>query len=89
MSDRGKETQSADSRNDEELKAIFGEHALVSRVGNFNLVHLDHPSPEEIQMRIDQFDPEDFFEDDCPLCRMLREQGCNIVYDDGSGWLDD
>jgi hypothetical protein len=51
-------------------------------VGNFNLVHLDHPSEEEIRRRIQEFDPRELFEEDCPICRMLREQGGNIVYDD-------
>jgi len=65
-----------------ELKRMFGDDAVISKVGNFNLVHLDHPSEEEIRRRIEEFDPRELFEEDCPICRMLREQGGNIVYDD-------
>jgi hypothetical protein len=69
------------SSADEELRRTFGEKAIVSRVGPFNLIHLDQPSPEEVERRMAEFDPNEFFEDDCPLCKMLREQGGNIVYD--------
>ncbi|UCF36639.1 MAG: hypothetical protein JSU96_17770 [Acidobacteriota bacterium] len=68
--------------SDAELKEIFGEEAVISRVGKFNLIHLDHPSEDEIERRVEEFDPNDLLEDDCPLCRMLRDQGGNVVYDD-------
>lgn len=68
-----------------ELKTIFGEDAVISRVGRFNLIHLDRPSAAEIAHRVAQFDPEDYFDDDCPLCRMMLEEGGDIVYDDFSG----
>ena len=71
-----------EAETEEELMQMFGDHAVISRVGNFNLVHLDQPSEDEIKRRIREFDPEELFEDDCPICRMLREQGGNIVYDD-------
>ena len=67
---------------DEELRGIFGEAAVISRVGKFNLIHLDNPSQDEVERRVEQFDPNELLEDDCPLCRMLREQGGNVVYDD-------
>jgi hypothetical protein len=67
-------------QSENELKRVFGEEAIISRVGSFNLVHLDHPSPEEVAKRIAEFDPNDLFEDDCPLCQMLRDQGGNVVY---------
>lgn len=70
-------------RDDDEIKMIFGEKAQVTRIGKFNLIHLDDPDPIELARRIEEFDPEEIFEDDCPLCRMLREQGGNVVYDDG------
>ena len=68
-------------QSDDELRDIFGENAVVSRVGRFNLIHLDNPSPETVEQRIGEFDPNDLFEDDCPLCSMLREEGGNVVYD--------
>jgi hypothetical protein len=67
--------------SDEELKRMFGDDAVITRVGRFNLVHLDNPSQEELDRRIREFDPREYFEDDCPLCRMMREEGGNIVYD--------
>jgi len=75
--------QAQDRESDAELKRIFGEDAQVTRIGKFNLIHLDNPDPIELARRVREFDPDDFFEDDCPLCRMLREQGGNVVYDDG------
>jgi len=27
------------------------------------------------------FDPDRIFEDDCPICRMLKKKGGNVVYD--------
>lgn len=68
-------------QSDEELKQIFGHSAIVSRVGNFNLIHLDNPGPEEVERRVAEFSPDSLFEDDCPLCRMMKEQGGSVVYD--------
>lgn len=67
---------------DEELRRIFGDNAVVSRVGRFNLVHLDNPSPEEVEKRVREFNPVDLFDDDCPLCRMLLEMGGNVIYEE-------
>lgn len=69
--------------SEDELRELFGPDAVISRVGQFNLIHLDNPSPEEVTRRVQEFDPNDMFEDDCPLCQMLREQGGNVVYDEG------
>jgi hypothetical protein len=75
-------TRRAPLQSDEELKGVFGDNAIISRVGSFNLIHLDNPSPEIIERRISEFDPNDLFEDNCPLCQMLREEGGNVVYDE-------
>jgi len=74
-------TSSVVRQSDEELKDVFGENVVVSRIGPFNLIHLDNPSPELVERRIAEFDPDNLFEDDCPLCKMLREEGGNVVYD--------
>ena len=68
-------------QSDEDLKRTFGEDVVISRIGSFNLIHLDNPSPEMVERRIAEFDPNDLFEDDCPLCQMLRKEGGNVVYD--------
>lgn len=77
-------TPQEDLQSDEELRQIFGEEAIVSRLGRYNLIHLDSPDPEEVARREAEFNPADLFEDDCPLCQMLMEQGANVVYDDGA-----
>jgi hypothetical protein len=83
MSDKWPVVKQFESQgNDEDLKMIFGEDARVTRIGKFNLIHLDNPDPVELARRIEEFDPDEIFEDDCPLCKMLREQGGNVVYDD-------
>ncbi|MGH9341748.1 MAG: hypothetical protein ACRD1R_19710 [Acidobacteriota bacterium] len=71
------------SFSDGELREMYGEDIVISRVGRFNLVHLDSPDPEEVIRRIAEFDPADLFEDDCPLCQMLREEGGNVLYGEG------
>lgn len=73
---------SSGRRTDEELKRVYGDEAIISRVGNFNLIHLDNPDPEEVERRIAEFNAEDLYEDDCPLCQMLREEGGDILYDE-------
>jgi hypothetical protein len=75
-------TVRASHQSDEDLKNAFGEDVIVSRIGPFNLIHLDNPSPEVVESRIAEFDPDELFEDDCPLCKMLREEGGNVVYDE-------
>ena len=75
-------TVRASHQSEEDLKDTFGENAIVSRIGAFNLIHLDNPSPELVENRIAEFDPDELFEDDCPLCKMLREEGGNVVYDE-------
>lgn len=67
--------------SDEELRKYFGEEAVITRVGRFNLIHLDHPSEEELSRRIRDFDPDRYLDPQCQLCRLLREQGGSFVYD--------
>jgi len=59
----------------------YGEHVVVSEVGQFRLIHLDNPSPEEVTRRVGEFNPDQLFEDDCPICQMLRNEPCDVVYD--------
>jgi hypothetical protein len=69
------------TESDEALRRVYGEHALFSRVGTFTLVHLDSPSPEDIARRVAEFDPDEFFFDDCPLCQSARAEGGHVVFD--------
>ena len=71
--------------SDENLLAVYGDDATFSRIGLFTLVHLDSPSPETIARRTSEFDPREFFVDDCPLCQASRTQGGHIVFSDSKG----
>jgi hypothetical protein len=74
-------------RSDAELKTIYGKHAIISRVGKYNLIHLDYPSPQEIRSRIEEIKSGGAHDgdDDCPLCRAQKEMGGEVVYS-CQGW---
>ena len=55
--------------SEDALRRVYGDDAVFSRVGVFTLVHLDSPTPEIIARRTSEFDPREFFVDDCPLCQ--------------------
>ena len=61
--------------SDEEVRERYGDHSVISRKGDFVLVHLDCPDDELVQSRTDDFDPGEYFEDDCPLCAVQRASG--------------
>jgi hypothetical protein len=67
---------------EDDLRKMYGEHALFSHVGGFTLIHLDKPSEEVVSKRVREFDPGEFFFDDCPLCQMAMREGGHIVFDD-------
>ena len=66
-----------------QLTKVYGKNALVSRVNGYNIIHLDNPTNSEIRKRIKEVlegKIDDDLEDDCPLCRSMRGQPCDIVY---------
>lgn len=67
--------------SDDALRRVYGEHAVFSRVGAFTLVHLDSPTDDDVARRIAEFDPDEFFFDDCPLCQSARAEGGHVVFD--------
>ena len=69
--------------SDDEIRLVYGRNAVISRKGNFVLVHLDRPSARVVRQRTKEFDPDEFFEKDCPLCQMQKEGGV-IIYDDSA-----
>lgn len=71
--------------SDSDLRRIYGEHAQFSRIGAFTLVHLDSPSDSVIAQRVAEFDADDFFFDDCPLCVAAKADGGHIVFDGTEG----
>jgi hypothetical protein len=66
---------------DEQLRRVYGDDAKFSRVGAFTLVHLDGASAEEIERRAREFDPGQYFFDDCPLCVAAKASGGHVVFD--------
>lgn len=75
--------------SEDSLRRVYGDDAVFSRVGVFTLVHLDSPTPETIARRTSEFDPGEFFVDDCPLCQASRSHGGHIVFSDPNGDEDD
>jgi hypothetical protein len=73
--------KSAGHESDGALRKVYGPQAVISRVGRFTLIHLDAPSSETVAKREREFDPADFFFDDCPLCVMAKEEGGHIIFD--------
>ena len=67
--------------SDAEVRALYGQNAVISRKAGFTLVHLDNPSPEVVRRRRHEFDPATFFCVDCPLCGLMKESGV-IVFDE-------
>jgi len=67
--------------SNKEIRALYGQNAVISRKDSFILVHLDSPSPAEVRRRRAEFDPVDFFCPDCPLCQILKESGI-VVFDE-------
>ncbi len=68
-------------RTDEELRELYGPQTTIDRLGQYTLIHLDNPTSEERAKRLAEFEPDDLFEDDCPLCQMLKNEHCDVVYD--------
>ena len=68
-------------RSDAEIRALYGESAVISRKALFTLVHLDNPSLAIVRQRRREFDPAKFFCADCPLCTLLKESGV-IVFNE-------
>ena len=67
--------------SDKELRLIYGKDIAISRKSSFVLVHLDHPAPALIRERTEEFNPETFFCEHCPLCQMVKDSGVLIFND--------
>ena len=70
----------ATPESDENLLAVYGDDATISRIGLFTLIHLDSPSPETVVRRTTEFDPLEFFFDECELCQASLRQGGHFVF---------
>jgi hypothetical protein len=67
--------------SDKELRLIYGKDIAISRKASFVLVHLDRPAPKLIRERTEEFNPETFFCEQCPLCQMVKDSGV-LLFDD-------
>jgi hypothetical protein len=67
--------------SDEEIFFMYGKNAVISRKGRFTLVHLDRPTTELVRVRTENFDPDEFFDCNCPICDLTKEGGI-VVFDD-------
>jgi hypothetical protein len=67
--------------SNKDVRAMYGRNAVISRKGAFILVHLDFPSPDLMMERTREFDPEEYFCIDCPLCQLIKGSGI-VVFDD-------
>jgi hypothetical protein len=69
--------------SEEEILFIYGKNAVISRKGQFTLIHLDRPSAELVRDRTENFDPKEFFHCDCRICELAKENGV-VIFDDSA-----
>ena len=74
--------------SDAEIAVLYGKHAVVSRKGRFTLIHLDRPSRAIVRARTREFDPDRFFDPDCPVCQLMRQGGV-VVFDETDYGIDE
>jgi len=71
-------------RTDAEYKKIYGDGVILSRLGKITIVHTDRPSKKTIEKRINEVIREELrdeaYEPDCPLCQMVKNDPCDVVY---------
>ena len=74
---------------DDEIRARYGPDVSISRKGRFVLVHLDSPGEAVVRRRTEAFDPDIWFEADCPLCQIQRAAGVCVFdgYPDEEEWI--
>lgn len=60
------------------------DNVWVTPIGNYNILHYDCPTDEEIKQRaqeaIKEIVNEEGFEDNCPLCQLMKRDSHDIVY---------
>lgn len=84
MQNRLSSLRGQDKRDDSFYKKHYGLNAVVTRLGKINIVHLDSPSQETIQKRIEEITREEItgeaWDDDCPCCRMIKDEPHDVIY---------
>ncbi len=61
-------------------KRMFGKQVAMDLAGKFCLVHLDSPVESMRQERVAGFDPAEFFDPSCPMCKPFLDEGAFMVY---------
>jgi len=64
---------------DEEVRARYGAHVIVSRKDDFVLVHLDQPDDAELQSRTEVFDSRKYDDKNYPLFTLQRASGIYVL----------
>ncbi|MDP2904871.1 MAG: hypothetical protein Q8O22_01040 [Candidatus Omnitrophota bacterium] len=71
-------------QSDEYYKQLYGKSAIITRLGNITIVHLDRPNKNKIQQRKEEIIHEELngeaFFDDCPLCQAMKKHPYDVVY---------
>jgi hypothetical protein len=67
--------------DEDAVRDRFGSGVVLSRKGDFLLVHLDAPDGAVLDARTAAFDPDVWFEPGCPLCEIQRARKI-FVFDD-------
>lgn len=84
MPNRLNNLQGNNKRDDLFYRRHYGPNATVTRLGQINIVHLDNPSPETIQKRIEEVTHEEIageaWDDDCPCCQMFKDEPHDVIY---------
>jgi hypothetical protein len=66
-----------------QLTKEYEKNVMISRVNGYNIIHLDEPTEEQITKRIKEMLDRQINSDleiDCPLCRSIKNEPCDIVY---------
>lgn len=78
--------------DEDAIRDRFGPDVVLSRKGDFLLVHLDAPDSAEVRGRTAAFDPDAWFEPGCPLCEIQRARKVFVFdrypEDDDVEWID-
>ena len=71
-------------QSNEYYKQLYGKSAIITRLGDITIVHLDRPNKKEIQKRKEEIMREELtgeaFFDGCPLCQEMKKHPYDVVY---------
>ena len=76
--------QDRNSRRQNQQQKLDADEPIVVRLGDINIFHYDHPSPETIRQRTEEVMRDEItggaFFDDCPLCQDMKKHPHDWVY---------